>query len=334
MRQISEWTKIDVDVFRRDIVAKNEPAVLRGVVNHWPIVVAGNQSPDSLCQYLKLRDNKTRGEMFVGTPAINGQFWYGPEMRGFNFERRMETISDTLEQLKLHLNDAAPPALYLGSLPMSQVMPTFIAEHLPPLIDSTIEPRIWIGNKVRVQTHFDISENLACVVSGKRRFTLFPPDEVANLYVGPLDFTMAGQPVSMVQLEQPDVARYPDFSKALEKGYTAELSPGDAIYIPYMWWHHVQSLSSFNVLVNYWWNTSLDYAGSPFEALVHAILAVRSLPPEKRAVWKQFFSHFVFEEKGDPVAHLGMREKGIMHSMSPQLAAYIKNWLVRGLTRS
>ena len=27
---------------------------------------------------------------------------------------------------------------------------------------------------------------------------------------------------------------------------TAELEPGDAIYIPYFWWHHVRSLTGFN----------------------------------------------------------------------------------------
>jgi quercetin dioxygenase-like cupin family protein len=34
----------------------------------------------------------------------------------------------------------------------------------------------------------------------------------------------------------------------------AELSPGDAIFIPMGWFHHVEALERFNVLVNYWWD--------------------------------------------------------------------------------
>src|SRR3546814_4100254 len=68
-------------------------------------------------------------------------------------------------------------------------------------------PRVWIGNATHVSTHYDVSSNLACVVAGRRRFTLFPPDQIANLYVGPLDVTMAGQPASMVDLAAPDLTQ-------------------------------------------------------------------------------------------------------------------------------
>jgi hypothetical protein len=333
MQPIPEWTNIDAATFKREIADKNQPAILRGLVNHWPAVIAANQSLNSQCQYLKNMDNGTRGEMFIGSPKIQGQFWYGNDMRGFNFERRPETVTFALDQLLQHLDDVEPPALYLGSLPASKYLPKFVAENPMPLLPSSVEPRIWIGNRVRVQTHFDASENIACVISGKRRFTIFPPDQVPNLYVGPLDFTFAGPPVSMVQMESPDFEKYPAFSKALEAAFTAELLPGDAIYIPYMWWHHVQSLAPFNVLVNYWWDPHLPFAGAPFEAMMHAIMSVRSLPPDKRAVWKQFFSYFVFEENGDPAAHLDMNQKGVMHGMSPQLATHIKNYLLHGLAR-
>jgi len=333
MQPIPEWTNIDVETFRTEIAAKNQPAVLKGFVNHWPAVKAGAQSTVALCDYLKKQETGLRSEMFIGSPDIHGRFWYGAEMRGFNFERRPETISYILDQLVQHIDDPQPPSLYLGSVPVSKFLPQFLAENPMPLLPPSVEPRVWIGNTVRVQTHFDTSENIACVVGGRRRFTLFPPEQLRNLYVGPLDFTMAGPPVSMVQIEAPDLAKYPMFGKALDAAYTAELSPGDAIYIPYMWWHHVQSLSAINVLINYWWDPHLAFAGSPFEAMIHAIMAVRSLPPDKRAVWKEFFSQLVFEENGDPTAHLDMNEKGVMHAMSPQLAAHIKGWLLHALSR-
>ena len=144
---------------------------------------------------------------------------------------------------------------------------------------------------------------------------------------------MAGPPVSMVNLQAPDFEKHKNFRLALDAAYTAELEPGDAVYIPYMWWHHVESLAPFNVLVNYWHDPALPAAGLAFAALMHSILAVRSLPADKRDVWKEFFDHFVFEVNGDPSVHLDDWEKGILHSMSPDLAIYMKKWLVQKLTR-
>ena len=144
-------------------------------------------------------------------------------------------------------------------------------------------PRIWIGNRSLVSTHFDLSDNIACVVAGRRRFTLFPPEQLPNLYVGPLDHTMAGQPASMVELNAPDFERFPRFREALAAAVTAELEPGDAIYIPTLWWHQIEALAPFNILVNYWWedappDTRLDVRG---DGPCH--LRGGTLPPEHRA---------------------------------------------------
>jgi hypothetical protein len=111
----------------------------------------------------------------------------------------------------------------------------------------------------------------------------FPPDQVANLYVGPLDHTMAGQPASMAPLKSPDFDRFPRFREALAAARTAELEPGDAIYIPTLWWHHVEALSAFNVLVNYWWEDPSQFAGGAFEAMIHGIMSVSYLPPNAAA---------------------------------------------------
>ena len=171
------------------------------------------------------------------------------------------------------------------------------------------------------------------MVAGRRRVTLFPPEQLSNLYVGPLEFTLAGQPISMVRLEQPDFERYPRFRDALAQAQVAELEPGDALFVPYMWWHHIESLHAFNVMVNYWWDDTPAWQGSPFEALVHAIRSVKSLPERKRAIWQRVFEHYVFQQDGDPVAHLQPRQRGIQGAPSPQLAEFMRDYLARVLTR-
>jgi hypothetical protein len=118
-------------------------------------------------------------------------------------------------------------------------------------------------------------------VAGKRRFTLFPPDQIGNLYLGPLEFTMAGPPASMVDFHAPDYDRYPKFRDAEKAGLIADLEPDDAIYVPSLWWHHVESEGPLNLLVNYWWMPV--GAGSVLEPLMLSLLALRDQPrPKKR----------------------------------------------------
>jgi hypothetical protein len=213
-------------------------------------------------------------------------------------------------------------------------MPDFARENVLALLPDTIGGRVWIGNRLTVQTHYDLTGNIACVVAGRRRFTLFPPGQLANLYVGPLEFTLAGTPVSMVQLDPPDFERYPRFRDALAQAQVAELEPGDAIYIPYMWWHHVETLTSFNVLVNYWWADTPRWMGSPFEAMVHAMLAVRPLSPEHRAIWRSFFEHYVFEGPENSAAHLPPQIRGVQSAPSAEIAAMMRGYLLQELSRS
>ena len=69
-------------------------------------------------------------------------------------------------------------ALYVGAVPTPGQHAGFTRENALPLMEPAIVPRVWIGNRVTVQTHYDVSYNLACVVAGRRRFTLFPPEQL------------------------------------------------------------------------------------------------------------------------------------------------------------
>src|SRR5690606_30198050 len=255
-RNIPEWQGVDRERFLNEILPQNRPAVLRGLVSDWPAVAEGMKSAAALGAYLRAFDSGRPVRTLFAEPSIEGRFFYREDMRGLNFERRSEALSAAVQRLLELDGQPQPPAVYVESTPVAEYLPGFERQNALALLPAPAAPRIWIGNAVTVQTHFDLKDNIACVVAGRRRFTLFPPDELPNLYVGPFDFTLSGPPVSMVQLDAPDFERYPRFRQALEHAVVAELAPGDALYIPYFWWHHVQSLASFNVLVNYWWNAS------------------------------------------------------------------------------
>src|SRR5580692_4986666 len=294
-----EWHGVDATVFREQIVAANQPAVLRGLIKHWPAVQAGLISARALGDYIRGFDGGGSVDLLIGEPSIQGRFFYREDLKGLNFERRPGRISEALELLFTHQHDANPPAISIQSASVPQLLPHFTDQNNISLPAPSAIPRIWIGNAITVTTHYDISDNIACVVGGRRRFTFFPPEQIANLYVGPIHFTLAGQPVSMVSLDEPDFVRYPRFEQALAAAQVADLQPGDAVYIPYFWWHHVASLEGFNVLINYWWDNANVSFGSPYDCLLHAFLTLRHLPANQRAAWRAVFEYFVFQPDTD-----------------------------------
>ena len=326
---IKEVRDVDAATFRDTIVAGYEPVVLRGLVSDWPVVEAARRSDDEACDYLKRFDRGAPVGAFVGPSEIGGRYFYRPDMTGFNFERRMGPVSEALRGLLAMRAQERPPSFYVGASATVECLPGFERENRLPLLDGLpAVQRIWIGNRSVVSAHFDASDNVACVVGGRRRFTLFPPEQVSNLYIGPLEFTMAGQPSSMVDFAAPDFGRFPRFREALKTARVAELEPGDAIYIPTLWWHHIEALSPLNILINYWWDAAPAEAGSPFEAMVHGLLTLPHLPPERRKAWRAFFDYYVFREGDEPAGHLEPKDRGILGPPTPQLRQRIRQFLL------
>ncbi len=324
------WNDVTHERFVKDIAPLYEPAILRGYVRNWPAVQASQTSDQALRDYLVAFSQGQPIELFLGPPDINGRFFYDDTLQGFNFVRRKDHFETAMKRLQSMESERQPPAFYIGATSIRATLPNLEKDNALDLVDARIPPNIWIGNRTTIPTHYDVSDNIACVVAGHRRFTLFPPEQVRNLYVGPIDFTPAGQPISLVDPYAPDLERYPKFADAMSSALVAELEPGDALYIPSLWWHQVESLDTFNVLINYWWEYGVPNTGSPFEAMVHGLLTIRQLPPEKRRAWQTFFDHYVFGEE-HPAEHLTPEQRRVLSDMTPELAKYLKGFLRNAL---
>jgi hypothetical protein len=137
----------------------------------------------------------------------------------------------------------------------------------------------------------------------------------------------------MVDLHNPDFGTYPRFREALDTAQVAELEPGDALFIPSMWWHHVEALEPFNVLVNYWWRDTPRYLGQPQDALNHAILAIRDLPEHEKQLWRQLFEHYVFGDPAAASAHIPEEARSILGPLDAETAGRIRANLLRSLSR-
>lgn len=331
--EIREWHDVDATLFEQTIRPRGRPAILRNLVQSWPATRAGRESPAALIRYLESFDSGLPAPLFEGPAAIDGRFFYNATLKGFNFETRRALLKDVLRRLRDGLGVESGPALYAGSVSLPIYFPGFSqANALQPLIKGSVIESIWIGNRTCIAPHFDNTENIACVVGGRRRFTLFPPDQISNLYPGPLDLTPAGQPISLVDIRKPDLERFPRFAAALAVAEVAELGPGDAIYIPALWWHNVEALEDFNVLVNFWWRDVPDYFDSPSTSLLHCLLTIKSLPPEQRRCWKAVFDYLIFQSEGEALAHLPPEARGLFGDLTPERSERIRSLLLKSLS--
>ena len=321
--RIREVAEVDFALFHQEIRPASEPVVMRGLVRDWPAVAAAQESDAAIVDYLiGCGPTKPVGAI-AARPEEKGRFFYNEDLTGFNFVSGRGQLEMFLRDLLAVGNEANPPAMAMQSEVIPDVLPAFGEANRLALLPE-VAPRIWIGNRIRVSPHCDLMENVACVVAGRRRFTLFPPEQVTNLYPGPFELTPAGTPVSMVDPLAPDLDRYPRFAAAWATAQQAELAPGDALYIPYMWWHGVESLEPVSILVNYWWNEGPANLSTPYDAILHNILAFRHMPPDQRAVWKTMLDYYIFQSEGDPAAHLPEHAKGMMGPLTGELAGRLR----------
>lgn len=329
---IAERHGIDRARFDAEIRPAAQPVVLRGLAADWPAVRAARESDEALVGYLKRFSHDEAVGAIVGTPEIAGRFFYTDDLSALNFTRGRSPLAPFLDRLLRDRAASAPYAMAVQSIPAPDLLPGFAADNAIDLVDRAVVPRLGLGNAIRVATHYDLMENIGVVVAGRRRFTLFPPDQVANLYMGPYELTPAGTPISMVDPDAPDLARYPRFADALAHAQSATLEPGDALYIPFHWWHAVASLAPVNVLCNYWWNPAPALA-SPYDALLLSLYALRALPDDQRAAWRTMFDHFVFQTQGDPVAHLPPEIRGVLGEADPAGFERMRATLLQSLGR-
>jgi hypothetical protein len=310
-----------------DLLASDQPLVLRGLASDWPAVRHGLESSDRLIEYLLGFDSDNLVTALYAPPEAAGRIFYNEDMTGFNFEYRRMALAAAVQQVRSHVHLASPPSLYIGSTNVDHWLPGFRDQndlpirHLGPLVS------IWVGNQSRVSAHYDFPSNIACVVAGTRRVIVFPPGQLANLYVGPLDFTPAGQPISLVDFAAPDYARFPKFREAVRTAQMSVLEPGDAIVVPSMWWHHIEALGAFNVLVNYWWRSSPSYMGPPLSALQHAILGLRDLPEAQRKQWQELFDFYVFNPEPGNFEHIPEAARGVLNRIDEPTARKIRKML-------
>lgn len=313
-----------------ELAKRGQPAVVRGLAASWPAVAAGRRAPDALNAYLRAMGEGVSVPVMEAPAAARGRFGYGPDPSEFSFTKRQRPLGETLDRIAALAGQDDAPVVAIQMLPLAQ-LPGFAADNPMPLVPGDAAPRLWLGGPVRTQIHNDRDHNLAVVIAGARHFLLFPPDQVANLYIGPPDNP---PPLSLVDPEAPDPERFPRFAAARAQAQAARLEPGDAIVMPRYWWHHVASEARYNAMVNYWWGSQPEGLENPHDVFLAALLALKDLPPPERAYWRAMFAAYVFRDQGDPVAHLPPTLQGPLGRMPPRDRAALRYELRNRMARS
>lgn len=333
MLKIAERQHVDSETFHNDVVAANKPVVLRSLFHDWPAVAHCRGAASNTCQYLEKLDNGKPVYTIAAAPDAGGRFFYSPDLQGMNFKRGQIPLAQVLTQLLSFDGRESTHSIAVQALPVREVCPGFETENAVELLSNAVAPTMWIGNRGIVAPHYDVHRNLACVIAGRRHFILYPPEQIANLYPGPVLNAPGGVPISLVDPWNPDVDRFPRYTEAQAVAQEAILEPGDALYIPSLWWHGVAALDDVNVLVNYWWGGVGDNGISPNDCLLHGMLSIAGLDTAQRQAWRDFFDYFVFRNNADPAGHLPSGIEDIVATPSPEQVKTIRELLSGRLSK-
>jgi hypothetical protein len=330
MKPVEVWSVADAPQLKQRLEQRAEPVLLKGLVGGWPAVRAGQaeqtgqaghaaqQAALGICDYLGRFDRGVEVMATKTRAAARGVMGYNDSLTDFAFVKARMGLAEFMANLRAYLPVDGAPSIAAQCAKVSDVIPGFLGENVLLALPGVV-PNFWLGNALTVPVHHDHPYNLACVVAGRRRFTLFAPQQVGNLYIGPLEHTPSGAPISVVHPNPPDLDRYPRYREALASASVAELAPGDALFIPPLWFHQVEALEKVNLLVNYWWPVVGD-AGeaadaqlpAPVATLMQAIRVLNALPPHQRDAWAAMFDHYVVQREQEPAAHIPAHWHGVL----------------------
>ncbi|XP_013074420.2 bifunctional peptidase and (3S)-lysyl hydroxylase Jmjd7-like [Biomphalaria glabrata] len=263
--------------FYRKYVSQNRPVLIKNVFNHWPAL--NNWSE----KYFREKIGQTQVTVAV-TPngyadAISDGKFVMPE------ERRME-MSQFLDILFNTDQTNKPSGVFYIQKQNSNLHDEFA--ELMKDVDSHIDwgsqafgakpdaVNFWMGDRNAVTSmHRDHYENLYCVLSGEKIFTLLAPTDLpfipyescssavyretteGHFEIVDIEDCHEDHKVQWIAIDplRPDLKKYPQYAQA--RPLTVSVKAGETLYLPSLWFHHVQQ-SHGCIAVNYWYDMDFD----------------------------------------------------------------------------
>ena len=130
------------------------------------------------------------------------------------------------------------------------------------------------GAGARSPLHVDYSHTLLAQVAGQKRITLFAPEKTEWLEPLPrepfqtfsgLELTPSGSRRGPGAGASSDVSAF-DRIRRERADFDFVLSPGEILFLPYGWWHAVESLEPSISISHSWWTLSMLLSEAPYLA--------------------------------------------------------------------
>lgn len=240
-------TPTDADASRKllsEFVATNKPVLLKGSLSDWAPVLRWHDD-EYLCAAeplasIDVRRTDSSGRTSTGSSAY----------------QRESSVSwpSLVHELAESAARRERGSLYAAQVHLRTVLPGLFADTrpVPPCIGALgpvwrNAPSLYFGCGARTPLHFDLLENVLCVVRGRKHVTLWHPADAALLY------PCEAAPFSMADVYEPDLTAFPRLAEARTRGLEVEVGCGDALYIPVGWWHAVSTpQGERSISVSYW----------------------------------------------------------------------------------
>ncbi|KAF8897538.1 Clavaminate synthase-like protein [Infundibulicybe gibba] len=152
---------------------------------------------------------------------------------------------------------------------------------------------LWIGDsRSSTSIHSDPYENVYTVIRGRKHFTLVPPTggwclrereyphavfarESPGSKLEPIPSSADTPAVRWASITNPHL---PGALPSDVHPIHITLSPGDTLYLPAGWWHHVRQSHGITVAVNWWYD--MEMRGMSWVLL--SFLRIKDVPPGNR----------------------------------------------------
>lgn len=172
---------------------------------------------------------------------------YAPEKR-----KLMDlSLAKYIELLGVKHGGSTPP--YAGNFTLPLAFLETLGAGIPSFYDAGLfePPTVWLGAAGCITPlHRDSSDNFAIQLKGRKRWTIFAPQDAPYLYMSSVSASKGGDfATSAVDLRSPDLSVYPLFTKATP--ITFELNEGETLYLPMGWAHYVENVE-ISLMVNHW----------------------------------------------------------------------------------
>ena len=249
------------DAFHTDFVTTNTPVIM-------PLDTATSPADWSLPRLQSLLGSLTMNNVFQSTDGrytffdpkrqaggtrrdglqrqrmTFDEFVHHAGQAGVREKRKEAESAEERKEATKALHDASPWRYYLYGEPL----PAPLQPLLPPpailtSIPSLSSSLLWVAVDGSISPlHYDLSDGLLCQLHRSKHFLLFPPHHYRHLAPYPTDHAHDRQ--SQLSFDTRPPVQLQKGEEELQgglEGWVGEVREGEMIYLPYGWWHQVQS---------------------------------------------------------------------------------------------